>query len=94
MPKLIFTERSTDYLVLSYDHKLLDEPGFGEKLDIIFERVRQEVEDDRAVCEYIEHDPGQIFIKYMRFAPLRVIEIRSNRIEKELQDLMNQQSAA
>jgi hypothetical protein len=94
MPKPIFTERSTDFLVLSYNGRLLDEPGFGDKLDEVLDRLREESEDGQPICEYIEQDPGQIFIRYKRFAPLRVIEIRTNRIEKELQDLMNQQAAA
>jgi hypothetical protein len=94
MPKLIFTERSTDFLVLTYDSRLLDEPGFGDKLDDVLDRIREETEDGQLLCEYVEQDPGQIFIRYMRFAPLRVIEIRSNRLEKQLQDLINQQAAA
>jgi hypothetical protein len=94
MPKPVFIEKSTDYLVLSYDIKMLDEEGFGDKLDEVLEDFRPSVEDGERVFDYIEQDAGQVVIKFQQFTPLRVVNMWGNRIEKRLEELSRALNAA
>jgi hypothetical protein len=92
--KPIFNPGLTDYLVMPYDIALLDEPGFGDKLDEVLERIKGETENGERVFDYIEQDAGQVLLKFRQYTPVRVIVIWSNRIEKMMQELCAALNAA
>jgi hypothetical protein len=94
MPKPIFTESSTDYMVMTYPAKLLDEPGFGDKLDAVLEGFRQQVESGVRVFDYVEQDTGQVLLKFHRFTAMREVGLWFNRIEKAMQEICAEPNAA
>lgn len=94
MPKRIFTEGSSDQLVMAYPAKLIDEPGFDDKLDVVLEEFRHEIKDGAPVFDYIDQDIGKVLIKFHSPIPLRELTMWFNRIEKAMTDICDDQAAA